>query len=88
WMVWILNYDITSRWLWVVLGLYVLIGMCWLPVVWLQIRMQRMAAHAVAHGEQLSPLYYRYFRIWFTLGWPAFLSVLVIFYLMIYKPDL
>ncbi|HVY53505.1 MAG TPA: DUF2269 family protein [Gammaproteobacteria bacterium] len=34
----------------------------------------------------LSLLYYRYFKIWFILGWPAFLSLMVVFYLMTFKP--
>jgi len=32
--------------------------------------------------------YERLFRIWFTLGWPAFLGVIAIFALMIFKPQL
>ena len=30
--------------------------------------------------------YNRLFRVWFALGWPAFVGLLVIFWLMVTKP--
>ncbi len=54
-----------------------LIGLCWLPVVVLQIRMRDLAEAAVAAGEPaLPPRYHALARLWFWLGWPAFLSML------------
>jgi uncharacterized membrane protein len=82
------GYPLTSPWILLSLGLYVLTGACWLPVVWLQMRMARLAREAAAASRELPPLYYRYARFWFWLGWPAFLSVLAIFYLMIARPEL
>jgi uncharacterized membrane protein len=64
------------------------VGACWLPVVWLQIRMHALAAEAVRTGTPLPPRYFAYARLWFALGWPAFISVLAIFYLMITRPGL
>ena len=79
--------DLGQTWLWASLALYVLIGACWLPVVYLQIKMRNLAEAAVAAGEaKLGEAYRRLSRIWFWLGWPAFLSMLVIFWLMIAKP--
>ena len=81
------GYDLGQTWLWASLALYVLIGACWLPVVYLQIKMRNLAEAAVAVGEaKLGEAYRRLSRIWFWLGWPAFLSMLVIFWLMIAKP--
>jgi uncharacterized membrane protein len=81
------GYDLGQTWLWASLALYVLIGACWLPVVYLQIKMRNLAEAAVAAGEaKLGEAYRRLSRIWFWLGWPAFLSMLVIFWLMIAKP--
>jgi uncharacterized membrane protein len=77
-----------ASWLLVSIGLYMLVGACWLPVVWLQIRMRHLAEAAVASGQALPSLYHRYARIWFALGWPAFIGVVVIFWLMIAKPSL
>lgn len=75
---------------WIILSiiLYVLIGLCWLPVVWLQIRMRNLAVNAVIRGEDLPDEYHRHYKSWFTLGWPAFAGIIVIFWLMIAKPTL
>jgi uncharacterized membrane protein len=70
------------------LSLYLLIGACWLPVVWIQIKLHTLAIEARDTGKLLSPEYHRFFRVWFMLGWPAFLGVIFIFVLMITKPPL
>jgi len=82
------GYPLTAPWLEVAMALYVLIGCCWLPVVWLQTRMSDLAQFAASRGTPLPPAYRRYYRWWFALGWPAFIGVLVIFYLMVAKPAL
>src|SRR5690606_19617841 len=82
------GWSLTEPWLVAAYGLYVLTGACWLPVVWLQLKMKRLAEAAAAAGEALPPAYHRSFRLWFLLGWPAFASVLGIYALMIAKPVL
>jgi uncharacterized membrane protein len=78
--------PLSNRWIvWSTL-LYLVAGACWLPVVWLQIRMRELARVAVAGGTALPPLYWRYLRIWVALGIPAFLALVVVFYLMVAKP--
>jgi uncharacterized membrane protein len=77
--------PLTEGWLLLSIGLYLLTGACWLPVVWLQMSMHRLAEAALAAGTALPDRYYRYARCWFWLGWPAFGSVLAIFYLMVFK---
>lgn len=77
--------PLTEDWLLLSIGLYVLTGACWLPVVWLQVRMHRLAAAALRAGTALPERYYRYAWTWFGLGWPAFAAVLAIFYLMVVK---
>ncbi len=47
-----------------------------------------MARNAVTTGTALPARYHRYFRIWFALGWPAFGAMVVIVWLMVFKPDL
>jgi len=85
-MAWIAGYGLAAGWLrWSIL-LYVLIGACWLPVVWLQIRMRDLAVRAAVEGVSLPAAYFRFYRWWFALGWPAFLGVLIVFYLMVVKP--
>lgn len=80
------GYPLTSGWVAWSLGLYVLAGLCWLPVVWLQLRMRDMAIKAAADGSALPPRYHRYARIWFVLGIPAFTALMVVFYLMVFRP--
>ena len=80
--------DPLASWLVAVYALYALAGLCWLPVVWLQIQIRRLAQDAVTSSDRLSTRYHRYMRSWFGLGWPAFAAVLTIFWLMISKPDL
>lgn len=85
-MLWISGYPFTTAWIGLSVILYFLVGCCWLPVVWLQIRMRDLAREAVAAGCALPPAYQRYYSWWFALGWPAFLGVLAIFHLMVAKP--
>jgi uncharacterized membrane protein len=86
WMAWLVGWPLTQTWLLLSFILYFVAGACWLPVVWLQYRMRDMAREAVANNTPLPPLYYRYMRIWFGLGWPAFISLVVVFFLMVFKP--
>lgn len=71
-----------DRWLHWVLALYVFVGLCWLPVVWLQVKL-RDAAVAAQGTDQLGNGFHRRFRIWFALGWPAFLGVMGLYALML-----
>ena len=80
------GWSLLEPWLLASLGLYALAGACWLPVVWLQIRMRRLAEAALRAGAPLPPRYRRSARIWFALGWPAFAAMFAILYLMTFKP--
>lgn len=86
WLVGAGGFDWTEPWLMTTYGLYVLAGACWLPVVWLQLRMRNMARDAISTGSELPPEYERLFRMWFLLGWPAFLGLVIVFFLMVMKP--
>ncbi len=77
-----------STWISATLLLYILAGGCWLPVVWLQIRMRDISLHALQHGQPLPLLYHRYRRAWFWLGVPAFGAMVIIVLLMVFKPTL
>ncbi len=82
------GYSLTEPWLIVTYGLYAIALGCWLPVVGLQIKAQRLAQLAADTGQELGPEYQRVMQIWFVLGWPAFLSLLGTYWLMIAKPAL
>jgi uncharacterized membrane protein len=85
-LVYLADYSLTSRWIAWSTALYLLAGACWLPVVWIQIRLRDIAGRAAEGGTELPPEYWRYFRVWFVLGMPAFLGLVVVFYLMVAKP--
>lgn len=85
WLVYVAGYPWTG-WIGWSLGLYALAGACWLPVVWLQLRMRDLAADAARGERPLPPLYWRYARIWFWLGVPAFIAMVVIYFLMVLRP--
>ena len=77
-----------APWIITALGLFVFVGVCWVPVVFIQMRMKRLAEQAVAGGTELPAEYDRLYRIWFILGWPAFTAMIGIFYLMLAQPAL
>lgn len=82
------GWSLTEGWIVLSLILYAIIGMFWLPVIWIQIRLRNLARHALSTGTDLPDAYYRLFRVWFACGVPAFLSVLAIVWLMLARPDL
>ncbi len=77
--------PLTTPWVAISLALYILAGTCWLPVVWLQIRMQKLAEGAVAANTPLPTDYWRMARYWFWLGVPAFTSMVMVVALMVFK---
>jgi len=81
------GYPLSSPWLLLSIAMYFLVGACWLPVVWLQVWMRDLAVAAAASSSPLPLAYKKYYRWWFALGWPAFIGVLFILYLMIAKPS-
>jgi uncharacterized membrane protein len=87
-LAWRSGVDPLSSWLVAAYLLYALAGACWLPVLWLQIRVRDLARDAVAAGRPLAADYRRCVALWFALGWPAFAAFLAIFWLMVAKPDL
>ncbi|NOD77141.1 MULTISPECIES: DUF2269 domain-containing protein [unclassified Ruegeria] len=85
-LAWRIGWSLSEGWIALSLVLYVLTGLFWLPVVWVQLRMRDYARTAAEQGSSLPQDYYRLFRFWFACGVPAFLAVLVILWLMIARP--
>ncbi|HWK54295.1 MAG TPA: DUF2269 domain-containing protein [Hyphomicrobiales bacterium] len=83
-----LGFPLDTPWLLASMGFYLLTGLCWIPVVLLQIRMQTLAWAALHAGIPLGDDYWRMARQWCWLGVPAFIAMVIIFYLMVYKPPL
>lgn len=81
------GYPIHLPWLVAAIILYIFAGSCWLPVLWLQVRMRDLAQRADQENLPLNTQYWRYARRWFCLGVPAFLSLVMVFWLMVFKPS-
>lgn len=88
WLVHLTGYSLTEPWLVVTYGLYAIAFICWVPVVVLQIKAQRLAQNALQKNEPLGSDYERTMHLWFALGWPAFLGLVGVFWLMTTKPIL
>lgn len=86
WMMRLAGFPMSSTWIVWSLALYALAGICWLPVVWLQLKMRDMAQLAAADGTPLPKRYWNFERIWVALGFPAFGGLLVVYWLMVHKP--
>ena len=86
WLLHRMGYPPAARWVWWATGLFVLAALCWLPVVWLQMRLRDVARAADVAGRELPPAYWNYFGWWVALGVPAFVFFLAVFYLMVARP--
>lgn len=82
----LMGYPLASPWIRWSIALYALAVGCWLPVVWMQMRMRDLALTAADTGEALPERYWTLLRYWIALGIVAFLAFLAVFYLMVAKP--
>ena len=86
WLAGLANIPLSSAWVAYSIALYLVAGVCWLPVVWIQIRMRDMAKAAMLAGAPLPERYWKFLRIWMALGIPAFAALVAVFWLMVAKP--
>ena len=86
WLTSYLRISFGSAWLISALALFAAVGLCWLPVVWIQLRLKRLIE--MAGGERLPKQFPPLMRIWIALGIPAFILTLVLFWLMVFKPGI
>ena len=87
WLAHTAGWPLTSRWIVAAAILYVIAGACWLPVVWLQLELTEMARVAQAGGRtELPDRYWRFAKLWECLGYPAFLAMAAVYFLMVSKP--
>lgn len=86
WMIYLAGYSFKYLWIWGAIVGYILTACCWFPVVYFQIKLRDIALNAAKNNTPLPAEYFYYFHWWFILGWPAFLSLLIVFYFMVMKP--
>jgi uncharacterized membrane protein len=87
WLAHLLGWRLTEPWILASLALYVFTGAFWIPVVFMQKKMRDLASAAARAGAPLPEEYFRLYRRWFAFGFPAFLAVLAIIWLMIARPS-
>jgi len=80
-----LGYSFTSTWFFLVMSLFIFIGLCWTPVVIIQYRLRALADRSLMTGR-VDASFTKMMRLWTVLGVPAFTSLLIIFWLMVFKP--
>lgn len=80
-----LGYSFQSGWFYLTAILYLVAGLCWIPVVFLQLRVRRLAS-AHLDAQEVPAAIRRLMTVWMALGVPAFTAVLALFWLMVYKP--
>lgn len=83
-----IGWPLTEGWIVLALALYVVTGLFWLPVVWIQLKLRDIARAAALGGTALPPAFASLYRIWFACGFPAFFSVLAIIWLMLARPSI
>jgi uncharacterized membrane protein len=53
----------------------------------MQARMRDLAKEAAANGQPLPTRYHELYRLWFLFGFPGFVCVMGILWLMLAKPS-
>jgi uncharacterized membrane protein len=87
-LAYVAGYPLSEGWIVLSIILYMVTGLFWLPVVWMQMELRRLAEAAASSGKPLPQRYHRLFWLWFAFGFPAFGAVAAIFWLMIARPEL
>jgi uncharacterized membrane protein len=83
-LMFILNYSFNSIWFALVMGLYLLAGLSWVRVVFMQYQMRNMVL-SLSEGQPLPLTYHHLMRGWIILGCIAFTAIIIIFWLMTFK---
>ncbi|WP_085909507.1 DUF2269 family protein [Kiloniella majae] len=85
-LLYVTGYDMDDAWVLWGIVLYFGAGVCWLPVVWLQIRMRDLIKTSLDNNSDVPPVYWVLDRWWILLGSLAFPMIVIVFYLMVFKP--
>lgn len=80
-----LGYSFDAPWFLSVISLFIFIGCCWVPVVFIQYKLKAIAELAEQTGN-LDQQFFRWMKIWTLLGIPAFIAIIGIIWLMVAKP--
>ncbi|MOA62980.1 hypothetical protein D3C78_1885600 [compost metagenome] len=78
------GWPLGQRWLLWSLGLYLLAALCWLPLLWLQVRIRNQARQALREGRNAELAGQMAWR--FRLAELALGLLVAVFVLMVVKP--
>ena len=78
--------PINAPWLIVSYVLYLVAFGCWVPALMLQIQ-AATSPRSLSSGAPLRYAYHQAMKHWFVLAWPGFGALVLIFLLMIAKPQ-
>ena len=81
------GYDLFAPWLVATYVIYLVALACWLPVVRLQLQIRDMYRSVLDGSAIDEALLARRIRTWFVLGWPAFVGLVIVFWLMVARPS-
>lgn len=85
WLLHLAGMSVHAPWVAWSLVLYAVALACWLPVVWIQVRMRDVSGVAAAVDAPLPRAYWRLFSWWIALGWVAFIAFVAVFWMMVSK---
>lgn len=85
WLMVKLGYSFSSPWFFWVIGLFFFIGICWIPVLRIQYKLYELSKDLTA-SRGVTPEFKKFMRLWTVLGVAAFTAILIIFWLMVFKP--
>jgi len=86
WLLHLLGLSVLEPWVMLSLILFISAGLCWLFVVYLQIKMRDIAYKTIPTKKALPLHYQQLAKIWFWLGIPAFTAIIMVYALMVIKP--
>ena len=87
WLTKAMGMPLSATWVWVSLLLFFFAGACWLPVVVWQLKMRDIAKKSCDDSDTTLPkTYWHYAKKWELLGYPTFIAVVIIVFLMVFKP--
>ncbi len=88
WLAYEIGWPLMSGWVLLSLILYVVVGLFWLPVVWIQIRLRDLAREAAAAALRCRPAITGFSASGLPAAFPPFFSVMAILWLMLNKPEI
>lgn len=80
-----LSYSFSATWFYWVISLFIFIGICWLPVLRIQYQLYRLAKNNLEQNI-ISAEFKTLMTRWILLGIPAFSAIIVLLWLMVFKP--